>query len=160
MMLRRQALLERHPGASEAEIRAALQAEPLPLRHAHAHRARGRPGERGAERRRQAVKNQPAGVHRERRRTGGELSLPARLFAQGLPGALQKTPMLDAWVRIASDGRISVFTGKAELGQGIKTALLQIAAEQARGAARADRARHRRTPRARRMRATPRAATR
>jgi nicotinate dehydrogenase subunit B len=57
-------------------------------------------------------------------------SLPARLFAQGLPGALQKTPLIDAWVRIAADGRITLFTGKAELGQGIKTALLQIAAEQ------------------------------
>jgi len=57
-------------------------------------------------------------------------ALPAPLFAQGLPGALQKTPMLDAWIRVAADGRITVFTGKAELGQGIKTALLQIAAEQ------------------------------
>ena len=28
------------------------------------------------------------------------------------------------------DGKVTVFTGKAELGQGIKTALLQIAAEQ------------------------------
>jgi CO/xanthine dehydrogenase Mo-binding subunit len=56
--------------------------------------------------------------------------LPKPLFAQGLPGALQKTPTLDAWIRVAADGRITVFTGKAELGQGIKTALLQVAAEQ------------------------------
>src|SRR5205085_6962097 len=55
-------------------------------------------------------------------------ALPAR--AQKLPGALDKEPMLDAWLRVAADGRITVFTGKAELGQGIKTALLQIAAEQ------------------------------
>jgi nicotinate dehydrogenase subunit B len=47
-----------------------------------------------------------------------------------LPGSLQKSPMLDAWIRIDADGSITVFTGKAELGQGIKTALLQIAAEQ------------------------------
>jgi CO/xanthine dehydrogenase Mo-binding subunit len=55
-------------------------------------------------------------------------SLPA--FAQKLPGALDRYPQLDAWLRIGVDGRITVFTGKAELGQGIKTAILQVAAEQ------------------------------
>ena len=39
-----------------------------------------------------------------------------------LPGSLDKTPMLDAWIRVDAEGTISVFTGKAELGQGIKTA--------------------------------------
>jgi len=47
-----------------------------------------------------------------------------------LPGSLQKTPRLDAWIRVRADGAITVFTGKAELGQGIKTALIQIAAEE------------------------------
>jgi nicotinate dehydrogenase subunit B len=47
-----------------------------------------------------------------------------------LPGDLSKAPFLDSWIRIDADGRITVFTGKAELGQGIKTALLQIAAEE------------------------------
>ena len=65
--------------------------------------------------------------------TGGALvvsfTLPARAFA-ALPGDLEKTPMLDAWIGIGANGAITVFTGKAELGQGIKTALLQIAAEQ------------------------------
>src|ERR1700704_3809441 len=46
-----------------------------------------------------------------------------------LPGSLKTSPMLDAWIRIDADG-ITVFTGKAELGQGIKTALLQVAAEE------------------------------
>ncbi len=46
------------------------------------------------------------------------------------PGSLKKTPLLDAWIRVAPDGRVTVFTGKAELGQGLKTALLQVAAEQ------------------------------
>ena len=50
--------------------------------------------------------------------------------AAKLPGSLDKEPMLDAWVRIGVDGAVTVFTGKAELGQGIKTAILQIAAEQ------------------------------
>jgi len=46
-----------------------------------------------------------------------------------LPGSLRTTPMLDAWIRIDANG-IAVFTGKVELGQGIKTALLQVAAEE------------------------------
>ncbi len=50
--------------------------------------------------------------------------------AGSLPGSLKTSPLLDAWVRVAPDGRITVFTGKAELGQGLKTALLQVAAEQ------------------------------
>jgi nicotinate dehydrogenase subunit B len=47
-----------------------------------------------------------------------------------LPGSLKENPFLDSWIRIEADGRITIFTGKAELGQGIKTALLQVAAEQ------------------------------
>src|ERR1700722_13391275 len=47
-----------------------------------------------------------------------------------LPGSLSKAPYLDAWIRIDADGKISVFTGKAELGQGIKTAIVQVAAEE------------------------------
>ncbi|MFK3737404.1 xanthine dehydrogenase family protein molybdopterin-binding subunit [Massilia sp. TN1-12] len=47
-----------------------------------------------------------------------------------LPGSLDKAPWLDAWIRIAADNTITVFTGKAELGQGIRTALLQVAAEE------------------------------
>ena len=47
-----------------------------------------------------------------------------------LPGSLETNPMLDSWIRIDPDGSITVFTGKAELGQGVKTALMQIAAEQ------------------------------
>ncbi len=47
-----------------------------------------------------------------------------------LPGSLKGAPYLDSWIRIAADGGVTVFTGKAELGQGIKTALLQVAAEE------------------------------
>ena len=60
---------------------------------------------------------------------------PGRVGAQvpagsKLPPSLEKSPMLDAWIRIDAGGKITVFTGKAELGQGIKTALVQIAAEE------------------------------
>jgi CO/xanthine dehydrogenase Mo-binding subunit len=47
-----------------------------------------------------------------------------------LPGSLQRDPDLDSWIRIDERGAITVFTGKCELGQGIKTALIQVAAEE------------------------------
>jgi CO/xanthine dehydrogenase Mo-binding subunit len=50
--------------------------------------------------------------------------------AAKLPGSLQTNRMLDAWIRIGADGNATVFTGKVELGQGIVTALAQIAAEE------------------------------
>ena len=54
----------------------------------------------------------------------------AKPAAPELPGSLGKQPLLDGWIRIDADGNVTLFTGKAELGQGIKTALLQIAAEE------------------------------
>ncbi len=47
-----------------------------------------------------------------------------------LPPPLLQTPDLDAWVRINQGGTITVFTGKVELGQGIRTAFAQIAADE------------------------------
>jgi len=37
---------------------------------------------------------------------------------------------LDAWLAIAADGRVTAYTGKAELGQGIYTAQVQLVAEE------------------------------
>lgn len=39
-------------------------------------------------------------------------------------------PSLNDWIRVAADTRVTVFTGKAEIGQGILTALTQIAADE------------------------------
>jgi CO/xanthine dehydrogenase Mo-binding subunit len=58
---------------------------------------------------------------------------PQELLAQQpakLPGSLAGNPKLDAWIRIDADGSATVCTGKVELGQGIVTALAQIAAEE------------------------------
>jgi nicotinate dehydrogenase subunit B len=61
---------------------------------------------------------------------------PAEISAQGagkpapLPGSLNTNRSLRAWVRIGGDGNATVSTGKVELGQGILTALWQIAAEE------------------------------
>lgn len=50
--------------------------------------------------------------------------------ARTLPGSLNTNRNLDAWLRIDSHGNATIFTGKVELGQGILTALWQIAAEE------------------------------
>src|SRR5580658_860770 len=55
---------------------------------------------------------------------------PVRAEDAPLPGGLKDTPLLDAWIRVEPDSTITAFTGKAELGQGLKTALVQIVAEQ------------------------------
>ena len=57
-----------------------------------------------------------------------------------LPGSLNQAPWLDSWIRIDANNRVTVFTGKAELGQGVKTALH---ADRRRGARRGLRARRR-----------------
>jgi len=46
------------------------------------------------------------------------------------PGSLEKNPKLSQWLRVHSDGTVSIFSGKVEIGQGILTALAQIAAEE------------------------------
>jgi len=57
---------------------------------------------------------------------------PGLAVAEGehLPGSLDKNRALDGWIRIDRDGGVTVFAGKVELGQGILTALRQIAAEE------------------------------
>ncbi|HEV8643197.1 MAG TPA: molybdopterin cofactor-binding domain-containing protein [Methylomirabilota bacterium] len=47
-----------------------------------------------------------------------------------LPGSLNANRLLDAWLRVNPNGTVTVFTGKIELGQGIATALAQIAADE------------------------------
>lgn len=60
---------------------------------------------------------------------GGEGGAAPKAVRPDLPGSLKNTPTLESWIRIAPDGATTVFSGKAELGQGIRTALLQVAAE-------------------------------
>ncbi|MDH4189801.1 MAG: molybdopterin-dependent oxidoreductase, partial [Betaproteobacteria bacterium] len=47
-----------------------------------------------------------------------------------LPPNLAANPRLDQWVRFDADRRVTVFSGKVELGQGIATAIAQIAADE------------------------------
>lgn len=47
-----------------------------------------------------------------------------------LPGSLRRFPKLDSWLEVLEDGRVRVFSGKVELGQGIRIAIKQVAAEE------------------------------
>ncbi|MBK5960915.1 hypothetical protein CCR97_22305 [Rhodoplanes elegans] len=47
-----------------------------------------------------------------------------------LPQSLLDNPLLSDWVGFEAEGRVRVSTGKVEIGQGILTALVQIAAEE------------------------------
>jgi nicotinate dehydrogenase subunit B len=47
-----------------------------------------------------------------------------------LPQSLTDNPRLDRWVGFESDRTVRIATGKVELGQGVLTALVQIAAEE------------------------------
>ncbi len=56
--------------------------------------------------------------------------LPTKRPAGALPGSLQSNPRLSHWIRFERNGTVSITGGKVEIGQGILTALAQIAAEE------------------------------
>ena len=46
--------------------------------------------------------------------------VPVRAQAAGnLPRFAQTNPQLDAWIRIAADGTVTIYPGRVELGQGV-----------------------------------------
>jgi nicotinate dehydrogenase subunit B len=47
-----------------------------------------------------------------------------------LPVSLAANPVLSSWIRFSSEGHVTVSPGKVEIGQGIVTALAQIAADE------------------------------
>src|SRR4030095_14608581 len=51
-------------------------------------------------------------------------------FVQDLPESLKKNPNINAWLEVLANGNVRIFTGKVELGQGIRTAIGQVAAEE------------------------------
>jgi nicotinate dehydrogenase subunit B len=52
------------------------------------------------------------------------------LSASNLPASLAANPKLSSWIRLTHEGRVEVSPGKVEIGQGIVTALAQIAADE------------------------------
>jgi CO/xanthine dehydrogenase Mo-binding subunit len=61
---------------------------------------------------------------------GGEGGAGPKVVRPDLDGSLKTNPWLEAWIRIDAHGKATVCSGKAELGQGIRTALLQVVAEE------------------------------
>ncbi len=56
---------------------------------------------------------------------------PSELAAQGAaPARVPDNGMLDSWIQIEANGAVTVFTGRTEFGQGVKTAMVQLAAEE------------------------------
>jgi CO/xanthine dehydrogenase Mo-binding subunit len=53
---------------------------------------------------------------------------PAASAAQGING--QPGNQLDSWIAIGADGKVTAYTGKCELGQGLHTAQTQLIAEE------------------------------
>ncbi|MGH6670711.1 MAG: molybdopterin cofactor-binding domain-containing protein [Xanthobacteraceae bacterium] len=47
-----------------------------------------------------------------------------------LPGILADNPRLDRWVGFATPGKVAISTGRVEFGQGVLTAMAQLAAEE------------------------------
>ena len=58
------------------------------------------------------------------------VSVPSVATAQSLPRSLRDNRDLDTWLRIDAGGTVTVFSGKVELGQGIRTALAQVVADE------------------------------
>ena len=52
------------------------------------------------------------------------------MIPPSLPQSLKTTPRLDRWICFNADRTVTVFSGKVELGQGIETAIAQIAADE------------------------------
>ncbi|NIJ09640.1 CO/xanthine dehydrogenase Mo-binding subunit [Sphingomonas vulcanisoli] len=50
--------------------------------------------------------------------------------APALPSDLAAAPEIDRWLRLSADGRVTLRTGKVELGQGVLTAYAQLCAEE------------------------------
>jgi nicotinate dehydrogenase subunit B len=59
------------------------------------------------------------------------LSLPAEVLSQGVAGKPALVPTeLDSWIAVLADGRVNVFFGKMDMGQGLDIAVAQIVADE------------------------------
>src|SRR6516225_1832792 len=51
-------------------------------------------------------------------------------MTSALPAVLAENPRLDRWLNFDAPGKVEISTGRVELGQGVLTAMAQIAAEE------------------------------
>lgn len=59
------------------------------------------------------------------------VEMATRIDYEGdLPRSMRRANKVNAWLQVLEDGRVRILSGKVELGQGIRTALRQVAAEE------------------------------
>jgi nicotinate dehydrogenase subunit B len=123
MIVTAKALLDRNPHPTDAEIRAEMAGN---LCRCGVYDRVLRAIKRAA--------GQPVDEHSYGEGFGGEgehqpeFQSPAQ--PDVLPQSLLQTPDLDSWIRINSDGTITLWTGKVELGQDIRTSIAMIGADE------------------------------
>src|SRR6187551_538503 len=101
----RQGPARQKPEADARRDRAGARWQYLPLRLAQPHYARRREG-------------------------GGRDARGGFPMNAPLPAQLEANPELDRWVAFPAPGQVTVLTGRVELGQGVLTAMRQIAADE------------------------------
>jgi nicotinate dehydrogenase subunit B len=58
------------------------------------------------------------------------MTMPASAVPPKLPPSLAANPILSSWIKVSPEGQVVLSPGKVEIGQGIVTALAQIAADE------------------------------
>src|SRR5437870_3736199 len=110
----------------------------MPLRHASRHPARGQARGRARVRRTAMTPFDTTVDRRSFLAATGRLlvtvALPTALVDSAMAQAPAKPPMtpdqLDSWLAIASDGGITAFFGKMDMGHGLDVAIAQMVAEE------------------------------
>ena len=134
VILTAKALLDENPKASDEQIREALVERSMPVFCAHAHDARDQalPGE---------ARMKKEFSRRDFLKTSGALVVSFSAASVMEPFATAQGPFdthpshvnpekLDSWLAVASDGTVTAYTGKCDLGQGMYTVQTQLVAEE------------------------------
>ena len=123
MIISAKVLLDRNPRPTDAEIKAEMSGN---LCRCGVYDRIRRAIKRAAE-----ISEEPSSWKKElKSRPDSPSKDNSPTATDGLVGTLAYTPGIDSWIRINTDETITIFTGKVELGQHIKTALSMIAAEE------------------------------
>ena len=138
MIMESAAFLARQQEPDRGADQEGARQQPLPLRHPRPHRARGQA------RRRRSVREAAMTTHfmpsrRDMLKGGGALvvsfSLAGQIdeaLAQASGGARSRSRSteVDAFLAIDAKGAVTVYSGKVDIGTGVRTALAQMAAEE------------------------------
>ena len=123
MIISAKVLLDRHPDPTDAEIRAEMSGN---LCRCGVYDRIRRAVKRAAGK----AEPTPSWKKGPKPVPDPQAQEPAVVQTDGMVGTLAYTPGIDDWIRIGTDGTVTVLSGKVELGQHIKMALAMIAAEE------------------------------